>query len=58
MVPASNPIYCTQTVYIQNYHSDWILLYIKRLLKAPLQLTDGTLLERRMGTPQGGVITP
>jgi len=38
--------------------SDWILLYIKRWLEAPLQLTDGTLSERRMGTPQGGVISP
>ena len=35
--------------------SDWILLYIKRWLEASLQLTDGTLSERRMGTPQGGL---
>jgi RNA-directed DNA polymerase len=36
----------------------WILLYIKRWLKAPAQQQDGTLQERDKGTPQGGVISP
>ncbi|MBM9513781.1 group II intron reverse transcriptase/maturase [Desulfogranum marinum] len=36
----------------------WALLYIKRWLIAPLQLMDGTLVERTQGTPQGGVISP
>ncbi len=36
----------------------WILLYIGRWLKAPLQLDDGTLVKRDRGTPQGGVISP
>ena len=36
----------------------WTILYIKRWLKAPVQLEDGTLLERSKGTPQGGVISP
>ena len=36
----------------------WILLYIERWLKAPLQLADGTLTPRDKGTPQGGVISP
>jgi RNA-directed DNA polymerase len=36
----------------------WAILYIERWLKAPLQLADGTLVERTMGTPQGGVISP
>jgi RNA-directed DNA polymerase len=36
----------------------WILLYIERWLQADLQLHDGTLQPRRMGTPQGGVISP
>ncbi|MFA5363317.1 MAG: group II intron reverse transcriptase/maturase [Candidatus Omnitrophota bacterium] len=36
----------------------WILLYIKRWLKAPAQHQDGTLQERNKGTPQGGVISP
>ncbi len=36
----------------------WILLYIGRWLKAPLQLDDGTLVKRDRRTPQGGVISP
>ena len=41
-------------------HTDgqWILLYIERWLKAPIQLEDGTLEERARGTPQGSVISP
>ena len=38
--------------------SPWALLYIERWLTAPVQLQDGTLLERDQGTPQGGVISP
>ncbi len=36
----------------------WILVYVERWLKAPVQLEDGTLEPRDMGTPQGGVISP
>jgi RNA-directed DNA polymerase len=36
----------------------WILLYVKRWLKAPLQLADGTLVARDRGTPQGSAISP
>ena len=36
----------------------WILLYVRRWLKAPAQQQDGTLQERDKGTPQGGVISP
>ena len=36
----------------------WVILYMERWLKAPLQLTDGTLVERTKGTPQGGVVSP
>lgn len=41
-------------------HTDdpWVVLYVKRWLKAPLQLADGTLLERDRGTPQGSAISP
>ncbi len=41
-------------------HTDckWLLLYIERWLKAPFQLEDGQIIERRSGTPQGGVISP
>jgi group II intron reverse transcriptase/maturase len=36
----------------------WALLYIERWLKAPIELEDGTRVERTCGTPQGGVISP
>jgi RNA-directed DNA polymerase len=41
-------------------HTDckWILLYIERWLKAPLQQGDGTITARAKGTPQGAVISP
>lgn len=41
-------------------HTDnpWVILYIQRWLKAPFQMSDGTVRERVRGTPQGGVISP
>ena len=36
----------------------WILLYVERWLKAPLQLEDGTLKVRGRGSPQGSAISP
>ncbi len=36
----------------------WVLLYIKRWLKAPMQMPDGTLVARDRGTPQGSPISP
>jgi RNA-directed DNA polymerase len=41
-------------------HTDrrWILLYVERWLKAPLQHADGGLVERDRGTPQGSAISP
>ena len=36
----------------------WILLYVERWLKAPLQQADGTLVARDRGTPQGSAISP
>ena len=36
----------------------WLILYIERWLKAPMQNADGTMIERTCGTPQGGVISP
>jgi len=36
----------------------WILLYVQRWLKAPLQHTDGTLGARDRGSPQGSAISP
>ena len=37
---------------------EWALLYIERWLTAPMQLEDGTRVERTRGTPQGGVVSP
>ena len=36
----------------------WVLLYVERWLKAPLQLEDGTLKARDRGSPQGSAISP
>jgi RNA-directed DNA polymerase len=36
----------------------WVLLYIERWLKAPMQDQNGQLMERHCGTPQGGVVSP
>ncbi|CAG4933497.1 reverse transcriptase domain-containing protein [Acidithrix sp. C25] len=33
----------------------WIILYIKRWLKAPMQNKDGQLIDREQGLPQGGL---
>ena len=41
-------------------HTDnpWVILYIERWLKAPIQHLDGHLESNDKGTPQGGVISP
>jgi RNA-directed DNA polymerase len=43
-----------------SHHTNlrWVLLYVKRWLKAPLQLEDGTLKPRDRGSPQGSAISP
>jgi len=38
-----------------NTDQKWVVLYVKRWLTAPLQLADGTLVERDRGTPQGSL---
>jgi retron-type reverse transcriptase len=38
-----------------NTGQKWVLLYVKRWLKAPLQIPDGTLRDRDRGTPQGSL---
>ena len=42
------------------HHTDlrWVLLYVERWLRAPLQTEDGSLVERDRGTPQGSAISP
>ena len=41
-------------------HTDnkWIILYIERWLKTPMQLPDGSLEQKTKGVMQGGVISP
>ena len=43
-----------------RHHTDcpWVLLYIERWLKAPVQMEDGSIVARHAGTPQGGVVSP
>jgi RNA-directed DNA polymerase len=43
-----------------RHHTDlpWIPLYIERWLEAPMQAEDGTLEERKRGSPQGSAISP
>ena len=36
----------------------WVVLYVERWLKAPVQEDNGQLIPRDKGTPQGGVISP
>ena len=44
---------------VRRYTScKWVVLHIERWLRADVQLQDGTLEPRWMGTPQGGVISP
>ncbi len=43
-----------------DYHKPpaWVRLYIERWLKVPAINTEGEVIERDKGTPQGGVISP
>jgi RNA-directed DNA polymerase len=43
---------------LKHTQEAWIILYIERWLKAPMQMTDGSNTERTQGVPQGGVISP
>lgn len=36
----------------------WVVLYVKRWLKAPIRMPDGRLADRDRGTPQGSAISP
>jgi RNA-directed DNA polymerase len=42
----------------KHAQDQWVVLYIERWLKAPVQEEDGRLTPREKGTPQGGVISP
>jgi RNA-directed DNA polymerase len=38
--------------------TSWVLLYIERWLRAPMETEDGERVARDRGTPQGGVVSP
>ena len=42
----------------KHCQNPWVLLYVERWLKAPMQTTDGDIRLRERGTPQGGVVSP
>jgi RNA-directed DNA polymerase len=41
-----------------NTDQKWVVLYVRRWLKAPMQLADGAVVERDRGTPQGSAVSP
>jgi len=42
----------------KHCRTPWVLLYIERWLKAPMEMEEGTLVARTRGTPQGGCVSP
>jgi RNA-directed DNA polymerase len=42
----------------KHCQTPWVLLYIERWLKAPMEREDGKPVARNRGTPQGGVVSP
>jgi RNA-directed DNA polymerase len=46
------------TALRKHCQESWVLLYVERWLKAPMQTAEGAVLERDKGTPQGGVVSP
>ena len=42
----------------KHVEEKWVKLYIVRWLEAPFETKDGNIIERKSGTPQGGVISP
>jgi RNA-directed DNA polymerase len=41
-----------------NTDQAWIVLYVKRWLAAPMVTSDGTVIQRERGTPQGSAVSP
>ena len=44
-------------MYMVEKHTQikWLILYIKRWLTVPFIMSDGSIAERRSGTPQGSL---
>ena len=44
---------------LRNHISEpWVLLSVERWLNVTMVLPDGNIMERKAGTPQGGVVSP
>ena len=56
--PASVPHSLLLKAVAHHTSERWVLLYISRWLKAPVQMPDGTIVPREKGTPQGSPISP
>ena len=56
--PASVPHSLLLKAVAHHTSERWVLLYISRWLKAPMQMPDGTVIAREKGTPQGSPISP
>jgi RNA-directed DNA polymerase len=41
-----------------NTDQKWVVLYVRRWLKAPIRMPDGQVVERDRGTPQGSAVSP
>ncbi|WP_413807677.1 group II intron reverse transcriptase/maturase [Streptomyces sp. OE57] len=41
-----------------NTDQPWVILYVKRWLAAPVQMSHGALQQRSCGTPQGSAVSP
>ena len=48
----------TMKAVMRHTDQKWVVMYVERWLKAPMQMPDGTLTARIKGTPQGGPISP
>ena len=45
-------------IWAMGIHDKKLIFVIKRILKAPIRLEDGTTVTPDKGTPQGGIISP
>ena len=45
-------------IWALNIHDKKLIWIIKRILKAPIKLEDGSIINPDKGTPQGGIISP
>ena len=45
-------------IWAMGIHDKQLIFIIKRILKAPIRMPDGTTLIPDKGTPQGGIISP